>query len=192
MWSTFWHENGHDVVVAEPPEAVAVPQYLAESEPELLFFVLVRDALDLGDEDGAFGLPSQVEVRLVWEPGSRFDPRLAKDFRELILGVGMAFEPTLDQGRINREWLPLARQGAHRSFAVFRTDHRGRNRRELRARRCLPGSRGERGEELDELCRQLIQVGLLRPGFGASVEAEREVETSGMPRSQHVKDTADA
>ena len=72
-WS-FWHENGHDAVVAEAPEAVAVPQHLAESEPELLFLVLVGDALDFGDEDGALGLPGQVEIRLVREPGPRFDP----------------------------------------------------------------------------------------------------------------------
>jgi hypothetical protein len=189
---SFWHENGHDVVVAEPSKAVAVPQHLAETEPELLFFILVRDAFDFGDEDGAVSLPGQVEVRLVREPGTRLDPRLAKDVRERILGVGMALEPAFDKGRINREWLPLARQGADFSFPVLRAKRRGRSGWGLRGRRCLPGGRGERREELDELRWQLIQVGLLRPRFGAAVEAEREVETSGMAGSQRVKDSADA
>lgn len=74
MWCSFWHENGHDVFVAEPSKAVAVTQHLAETEPELLFFVLVRDALDLRHEDGAFRLPGKVEVRLVRKPGTRFNP----------------------------------------------------------------------------------------------------------------------
>ena len=123
-WSPFWHKNGHDVFVAEFPKAVAVPQHLAETEPELFFFVLVRDAFDLGDEDGAVGLPGEVEVRLVREPGTRLDPRLAKDVRELILGVGMALEPAFDKGRINREWLPPARQWAYCRFPVFRAERR--------------------------------------------------------------------
>jgi len=71
---SFWHENGHDAFVTEPSKAVVVLQHLAQTEPELLFFVLVRDALDFGDEDGSFGLPSQVEVRLapggITTPGS--------------------------------------------------------------------------------------------------------------------------
>lgn len=33
------------------PEGLAVAQDLAEAEPKLLFLVVVRDALDLGDED---------------------------------------------------------------------------------------------------------------------------------------------
>ena len=160
-----WYQDGHDVFVAEFSEAVAVSQYLAEAQPELLFFILVRDALDLGDEDGFFGFPGKVEVRLVREPGTRFNPCPAEDLRQLVLGVGMALEAALDKGRINREWLPLARQGAYRSFPVFRTKHRGRDRRQRAPGDACPAAAGERGEELDELRRQLIQVGLLGAGL---------------------------
>ena len=82
--------------MAEFPEAVTIPEHLAETEPELLFFVLVRDALYLGDKDGAFCLPGKVKVRLVRKPGPRFNPCLAKDLCQRVLGVCMAFEAALD------------------------------------------------------------------------------------------------
>ena len=82
---------------------MAVAQHLAEAEPELFFLVVVGDALDLGDEDGALCLPGEVEVRLVRQPGTRFDPRLAQDLRELVLGIGMALEAALDQRRVDGE-----------------------------------------------------------------------------------------
>jgi hypothetical protein len=82
--------------VTEFPEAVTIPEHLAQAQPELLFFVLVRDALDLGDEDGAFRLPGKVEVRLVRKPGARFNSCLAKNPCQSVLGVCMAFEAALD------------------------------------------------------------------------------------------------
>ena len=45
------------MLIAETPKALAVAQDLAEAEPKLLFFVVVGDALDLGDEDCSLLLP---------------------------------------------------------------------------------------------------------------------------------------
>ncbi len=44
-------------------QALPVAEYLAETEPELMFLVLSGDALDFSHEDGPVLLPSQVKVR---------------------------------------------------------------------------------------------------------------------------------
>ena len=60
---------------------MTVAQDLTETEPELFFFVVVGDALDLGDEDRPAGLPGQIEIWLVGEPRSRVDARMPQGLR---------------------------------------------------------------------------------------------------------------
>jgi hypothetical protein len=51
-WCSFRHEHGHHPLIAEIPKALVVAQDLAKAQPELLFFVVVGDALDLGELGG--------------------------------------------------------------------------------------------------------------------------------------------
>ena len=62
---TLRHEDGHDLFVTQPLQAVATPKDLAQAEAKLSLLVLVGDAFDFGDEDGAVGFPGEVKVRLV-------------------------------------------------------------------------------------------------------------------------------
>jgi hypothetical protein len=55
----FGYEDGHDFRVAHALKTVAVPQHLAEAQAELLFLVVVGDALDFGDEGGIACLPGR-------------------------------------------------------------------------------------------------------------------------------------
>ena len=62
---------------------------MTETEPELLFFVVVRDALDLGDEDCSIGLPGEIEALLPWIPGPRFETSLSQHTCQVVLSVGV-------------------------------------------------------------------------------------------------------
>jgi hypothetical protein len=62
-WLALRHENSYDAVMPECREVLPVTEYLAEAEPELMFLVLGRDALDFCYEDGSVLLPCQVKVR---------------------------------------------------------------------------------------------------------------------------------
>ena len=50
-WCALGNQHGHDALVAESFEVVAIPQDLAQPEAELLFLVIVGDAFDFGDKD---------------------------------------------------------------------------------------------------------------------------------------------
>jgi hypothetical protein len=94
---TFRHKDGHHLSVAELAKAVAVSQHLTEAQPELLFFVLIGDALDLGDKDCSVCLPGEVEVRLVGEPGPRLDACQPQDACQRVLGGCVPVETSLDK-----------------------------------------------------------------------------------------------
>ena len=71
-------------------QALPVAEYLAETEPELMFLVLGGHALDFRDEDGAVLLPCQVKVRSRWQAAAGFDSGVAKNASQLVLGVGVS------------------------------------------------------------------------------------------------------
>ena len=168
----------------KPPETLAVKQDLAEAEPELFFFIVVGDALDLGDVDGSVGLLSEVVVRLVAEPRSRVDACLPQGLRQRVLGVGVALQGALDQGRTDGEWLPFTRQEADVGFSVFGPERRGRPSGTTGRSWCVPYRCGKCREQVDEFGRELVQVRLLRARLRAAVKAEREVQASPMIGSQ--------
>ena len=76
-WCALGNQHGHDALVAESFEVVAIPQDLAEPEAELLFLVIVGDAFDFRDEDRSADLPGEIEVRLAGEPGHESMPSSA-------------------------------------------------------------------------------------------------------------------
>jgi hypothetical protein len=55
------HEHSHNAFIAKVPETIPVLQDLAKTQPELVLFVVVRDALDLGDEYDALVLPGKIK-----------------------------------------------------------------------------------------------------------------------------------
>jgi hypothetical protein len=57
----------------ECQKPLPVAEHLAETEPELCFFVVGGDALDLRDENGPVLLPCQVEVRPWRQAAAWFD-----------------------------------------------------------------------------------------------------------------------
>jgi hypothetical protein len=189
----FRHEHGDYVLVSESDKPVAVTQYLPQSEPQLPFLVFVRDALDLGDEDGAVFLPCEIEVRLPGPTRARLDAGTLQDSRELVLCVGVALDAALDEGGIDRERLAFGSEAADPSFAI----------RLAQCDRCLSGSRllrdfSRRGryrsqlrECIDEFGWQLVQVRLHRAELAPAPEEEWKVEASGMVRSQLVRNRAD-
>jgi hypothetical protein len=79
--SSLRHQHGHNTIVAEMSKTVAISQYLAEAEPKLFFFVVIRDALNLGNEDRSFCLPGKIEVRLTGKAGSWLDASLSQNLR---------------------------------------------------------------------------------------------------------------
>ena len=99
------HEHGHDAFVAELFKAVPVAKDLAQAEPELLLFVVVGDALDLGDEHSPVCFPCQVEIWFLGQPRAWFDSGAAKGPRELILSTCMAPQAPLYERRVDCEWL---------------------------------------------------------------------------------------
>jgi hypothetical protein len=116
--SSLWHEHSHHMLIAETSKALAVAQDLAEAEPELLFFVVVSDALDLGDEDCSFCLPGKIEVWLPRVPGPRFNTGLSQRPSQLVLSVGVPPEAALNKSWINCERLSLGRQRAYLGLSV--------------------------------------------------------------------------
>jgi len=58
-------------------QALPVAEYLAETEPELMFLVLGGDALDFRHEDGSVLLPCQVKVRSWRQAAAWFDSSVA-------------------------------------------------------------------------------------------------------------------
>ena len=60
---TLGHENSYNAAMPEFRQALPVAEYLAETDPELMFLVLSGDALDFRHEDGPVLLPCQVKVR---------------------------------------------------------------------------------------------------------------------------------
>jgi hypothetical protein len=79
--SSLWRQHSHNVIVAEALKTVAISQYLAQAEPKLFFFVVIRDALDLGNEDRSFYLPGNIEVGFTGKAGSRLDASLSQNLR---------------------------------------------------------------------------------------------------------------
>lgn len=184
------HEDGNNVGVSKPLEAMAVAQYLAEAEPELSFFVLVGDALDLGDEHRSVVLPGKVEVGLLGQPGARFDSGGPQGLSELVLCVCVALEAALDKCGIDEKRFSVPRQGGDLGFAVRGAQRRCRRSGRLehrwwRRRGC---GGGELREDVDQLRRELVQVGLHRSELVSAPEEEGEVEASGVRGSQLVED----
>ena len=79
---------------------MAVPQYLAETETQLTFLIVVADAFDLGDEDGSVRLPREVEVRLGGQRGAWFDSCVPQNLGEVVLCVCVTFEAAFDNSWI--------------------------------------------------------------------------------------------
>lgn len=116
--SSLGHEHSHHALIAETQKTLTVAQDLAEAEPKLLFFVVVRDALDLGDEDCSPRLPGKIEVWLLGMPGPRFNTGLSQHPSQLVLSVGVPLEAPLNKSWINCERLPLGRQRAYMGLSV--------------------------------------------------------------------------
>ena len=97
---------GNHVGVSEFLEPVAVAQHLPQAKPELAFLVLVGDAFDLGDEDGAVCRLREVEVQFLWLRRAWFDSGVAQGQREFVLCVCVSLETSLDQAGVDRERFP--------------------------------------------------------------------------------------
>ena len=115
-------------------QALPVAEYLAETEPELYFFVVGGDALHFRHEDGLVLLPCQVEVRFWRQAGARFDPGVTEYASELVLGVGVSSQAPFDQRRINAERVSASGQVGYPCLAVRRVEARacGTQRRLMR------------------------------------------------------------
>ena len=74
---TLGHENSYDAVMPECRQVLPVAEYLAETDPELMFLVLGGDALDFRHEDGSVLLPCQVKVRSWQQAAAWFDSGVA-------------------------------------------------------------------------------------------------------------------
>jgi hypothetical protein len=68
-------------MMAEGSKTVAILEYLAQAKPKLLFFVVICDAFNLGDEDRSFCLPGNIEVGLAGKSRSWLDASLSQDLR---------------------------------------------------------------------------------------------------------------
>jgi hypothetical protein len=78
-WLTLGHENRYDPVMPEFGDVLPVAEYLAQTDPKLIFFVLSGDALDFCHEDGPVLLPCQVKVRSSRHAATWFDSGVAQD-----------------------------------------------------------------------------------------------------------------
>lgn len=87
-------------------QALSVAEYLAETEPELLFLVLGGDALDFRHEDSPVLLPCQVKVRSRRQAAAWFDSGIAENVSQLVLGVGVSSRSTSAGSKANRSPLP--------------------------------------------------------------------------------------
>ena len=105
-------------------QALPVAEYLAETEPELMFLVLGGDALDFRHEDGPVLLPCQVKVRSWRQAAAWFDSGVAEDASQLVLGVGVSSQAPFDQRRIDAERIPASGQFGYRYLAVGRAEAR--------------------------------------------------------------------
>ena len=74
------HENSYDAVIPKCRQAVPVTEYLAQTEPELMFLVLGGGALDFRHEYGPVLLPRQVKVRPGRQAAAWFDSALLRTF----------------------------------------------------------------------------------------------------------------
>jgi len=84
------HENSYDAVIPKCRQAVPVTEYLAQTEPELMFLVLGGGALDFRHEYGPVLLPRQVKVRSGRQAAAWFDSGVAQDVCQFVLGVGVS------------------------------------------------------------------------------------------------------
>ena len=76
-WLTLGHENSYDAVMPECRQVLPIAEYLAETEPELMFLVLGGDALDFRHEDSPVLLPGQVKVRSRRQAAAWFESGVA-------------------------------------------------------------------------------------------------------------------
>ena len=97
-------------------QALPVAEYLAETEPEVMFLVGGGDALDFRHEDGPALLPCEVNVRS-WPPAAAwFDSGVAKDASQLVLGVGVSSQAPFDERWIDAERIRASAEGRLPAF----------------------------------------------------------------------------
>ena len=109
-WCALGYQDGHGMGISEPLKAVAVAEYLAQAEPELRLFVLVGDALDLGDEDGPVRLQGKIEVWLLGAPSSGARSRRPEEVRANSFWVSACpLRPRSTRAGSTGERLPLGR-----------------------------------------------------------------------------------
>jgi hypothetical protein len=78
---SLWCQHSHDVIMAEGSKTVAILEYLAQAQPKLFFLVVIRDALNFGNEDRSFCFPGNIEVGLTGSSGSWLHASLSQDLR---------------------------------------------------------------------------------------------------------------
>jgi hypothetical protein len=118
VWDALRNEHSDDAVVSQGKKALTIAQYLAETQTQLSLFVVVCDALDLGDVRMSVSFPSQIEVGLVRTPRPRLQSRRSQNPCKLVLSVCVTSKPALDEPRVDGERFTFERRGTYHRLPI--------------------------------------------------------------------------